>query len=67
MLTLEQKLEDQYKEIVKQYKSLQETTIEQMWLSELKTFECNYTKYIKLRENRIFGKKVKKKKRKIKI
>ena len=62
------KLEDQYEEIIKQYKILQATTIEQTWLSELKAFECNYTKYIKLREDRIFGKKkLKKKKRKIKI
>ena len=61
------KLESQYKEIIKQYKILRATTVEQMWLSELKTFECNYTKYIKLREDRIFGKKKIKKKKKTKI
>ena len=61
------KLEDRLQEIQMDYTTLQSTTIEQMWLSEIKAFEKQYTIYIKGRIERIEGIKIKKKKRKIKI
>ena len=62
------KLEDRLQEIQLEYTILQSTTIEQMWLSEIKGFEKQYAIYIKGRNERIEGVKIKKKrKQKIKI
>ena len=62
------KLEDRLLEIQSEYTLLQSTTVEQMWLKEIKAFEKQYTIYIKARIERIEGIKIKKKKKqKIKI
>ena len=62
------KLEDRLLEIQSEYTVLQSTTIEKMWLSEIKAFDKQYAIYIKARTERIEGIKIKKKrKQKIKI
>jgi DNA topoisomerase-2 len=61
------KLEDKLAQIQTDYSKLKSTTIEQMWSSEIATFENQYQVYISERNKRINGITAKKKKKKITI
>ena len=54
---------------LQEYKKLNKTTIEDMWLNDLDKFEVEYDKYRAEREDRLIGtknKKTTKKKKKVK-